>query len=139
MNCVPIFWKDLEFNSINHRLCQSRENYRFLDTVQFALPTVLDYRSCTSMDTLVIQSKTLRPNDEHITIKISYIEKTYQETENVQDFSFESFFSSLGGFIGIFLGYSMLQIPELMDIIPSSVKKLNSSTTAGNIFQLSIK
>ena len=46
-------------------------------------------------------------------IKIKYEETTYQEIENVQEFTFETFFSGIGGFVGIFLGYSMLQIPDL--------------------------
>ena len=83
------------------------------------------------MDTLVIQSKPESHDGKHITIRVSYLESTYQETENVQDFTFEMFFSSLGGFIGIFLGYSMLQIPELLNNIPSCARKLK--TSAGKV------
>ena len=87
-----------------------------------------DGRSCTNMDTLVIQSKPESHDGKHITIRVSYLESTYQETENVQDFTFETFFSSLGGFIGIFLGYSILQVPELLNKVPSCAKKLKTST-----------
>ena len=48
-------------------------------------------------------------------VKIIYTENYYQEIANSQDFSLEAFFSGVGGFIGIFLGYSILQIPELLD------------------------
>ena len=47
-------------------------------------------------------------------IQIKYAESTYQEIENVREFSFETFFAGIGGFVGIFLGYSMLQIPDLL-------------------------
>ena len=90
-------------------------------------------RSCTSMDALVMQSKTVGPENKHTKIKISYIEYTYQETQNVRDFTFESFFSSIGGFVGIFLGYSMLQIPELLISIPSVMKKLKNTSIKGEI------
>ena len=54
------------------------------------------------------------------------MDDSYQEIENVQDFNFESFFSSLGGFVGIFLGYSLLQVPDLLSNI-STLKKLFES------------
>ena len=79
------------------------------------------------MEILAIKATPSRPNANHMTIKISYMEQTYQETKNVKDFTFESFFSSLGGFIGIFLGYSMLQIPELLSDLPLVWKKFKVS------------
>ena len=47
-------------------------------------------------------------------IEILYMEKYYEEITQVDDFNFQDFVSNLGGFIGIFLGYSMMQIPELL-------------------------
>ena len=32
----------------------------------------------------------------------------------IEDFNFESFWSGIGGFVGIFLGYSMMQFPEAL-------------------------
>ena len=43
-----------------------------------------------------------------------YMDDFYQEIVNVRDFGFESFWSGVGGFVGIFLGYSLLQIPDLL-------------------------
>ena len=47
-------------------------------------------------------------------IKLEYRERHYQEIKYAEDFGFESFWSGLGGYVGIFLGYSLLQIPELL-------------------------
>ena len=47
-------------------------------------------------------------------MEILYAEKFYEEILYVEDFSIQDFISNLGGFIGIFLGYSMMQIPELL-------------------------
>ena len=47
-------------------------------------------------------------------LKFKYQDRTYQEVTNSRDFGFESFWSSVGGFVGIFLGYSMSQIPEIL-------------------------
>ena len=37
----------------------------------------------------------------------------YQEIDNVRYFTLESCWSAIGGFVGIFVGYSLLQLPEL--------------------------
>ena len=54
---------------------------------------------------------------QHITtnelsVQCIYQDETYQEIVNLMDFSFESLWSNAGGFIGMMLGYSVLQIPE---------------------------
>ena len=54
--------------------------------------------------------------------RITVLEKLFEQTnlthdreiKEIKDFGFEDFISSLGGFIGIFLGYSMFQIPQLL-------------------------
>ena len=46
--------------------------------------------------------------------KIKYLDNKFQEIVNEKAFSFEMFWSSIGGFIGIFLGYSLLQVPQLL-------------------------
>ena len=47
-------------------------------------------------------------------IEISYLEKYFEEIKQVEDFGIQDFVSNVGGFIGIFAGYSMMQIPELL-------------------------
>ena len=37
----------------------------------------------------------------------------FQEIDNVRDFTLESCWSAIGGFVGIFVGYSLLQLPEV--------------------------
>ena len=47
-------------------------------------------------------------------VEIIYVDKYYEEITQAKDFGFQDFWANLGGFIGIFLGYSMMQIPELL-------------------------
>ena len=47
-------------------------------------------------------------------MEIVYVEKYYEEIKQLKDFDFQDSISNLGGFIGIFLGYSMMQIPGLL-------------------------
>ena len=54
-------------------------------------------------------------------LKIEYLDKYYEEIKEIKEFGFEDFISGMGGFIGIFLGYSMMQIPQL---IGTAVRKI---------------
>ena len=47
-------------------------------------------------------------------IKFIYQDKYYEEVLSLKEFGPESFISNLGGFVGIFLGYSMMQLPDLL-------------------------
>ena len=50
----------------------------------------------------------------HLVLDFVYMDDFYEEIINVRDFGFESLWSGVGGFVGIFLGYSLLQIPDLL-------------------------
>ena len=48
-----------------------------------------------------------------VNIKIEYIADGYKETINHRSFTVLSLLSQIGGFIGMFLGYSLLHLPQL--------------------------
>ena len=52
-------------------------------------------------------------------ILFKYYEENYQEIMTTKNFGFESFVSGVGGFVGIFLGYSILQLPEIFTLLRS--------------------
>ena len=52
--------------------------------------------------------------DKLMLLRFHFVSEDYQEIVNLRDFGFEAFWSSIGGFMGMFLGYSCLQITELM-------------------------
>ena len=52
-----------------------------------------------------------------MTILLKYATETFQEVKNSKDFDFLSLWSNIGGFIGIFLCYSSLQFPEILQDI----------------------
>ena len=64
------------------------------------------------MNVLAVQSANDEKAFDEFIIRFLYIDDTYYEVQNVEEFGFESFWSSVGGFVGIFLGYSLLQLPQ---------------------------
>ena len=61
-------------------------------------------------------------------IKIRYPDHTYHEIKYVQKVSLDSFWASTGGFIGMFLGYSVLQLPHFFsEMIIWGIKRQNGN------------
>ena len=125
IGCVPLYWDYIKTQHTGIDNCRSTKDVKranhFIHNYQDVLSSYDP--PCTEMTTLVEVTKDEIPFKQKGQIRVTYIDKTYQEIENVQDFSFETFWSSLGGFIGIFLGYSVLQIPELLAEVRVSVSE----------------
>ena len=57
---------------------------------------------CLEMNVLAMYERNLKQKWDEFAIKVTYLEETYQEIDNIKDFGFETFWSSVGGFVGIF-------------------------------------
>ena len=116
--CIPIYWHYLMMSEEAKHYCRSPQEIEraeyFVDnykTIQATYdPPCVDMAKVVTIDRHL--GRTFDTQKKKI-LRIKYEESTYQEIENVQEFAFETFFSGIGGFVGIFLGYSMLQIPDL--------------------------
>ena len=69
------------------------------------------------------QNEPMKTPHKEIDIKLIYNEGTYQEIVNTRDFGMDTFWISVGGFVGLFLGYSISHIPELIAGIPDLFRK----------------
>ena len=128
--CVPPYWKPLHINYSAFPDCISQNQIAAIhnatskpqDTIALYDPP------CDEMN--VVTNVILTPHGNidgkrnsilnamfskgKLFLRIHYLDRTYQEVTNNRDFGFGSFWASVGGLIGIFLGYSMLQMPELV-------------------------
>ena len=83
------------------------KNIRSL-TFKEAVPCVEQYTTVAWNFAAEIKSRS------QTAIRILYLDRYYQEITYSRSFSIESVISNVGGFVGIFLGYSMLQLPEIL-------------------------
>ena len=83
--------------------------------------------SIVTMDNTIITEKNNTENRKVFAIVINYETREYKETINNKAFSITTLWSQIGGFIGIFLGYSLLQVPEVVATLIASVKTLFKS------------
>ena len=59
-------------------------------------------------------------------LTINYLVDEYQLIRNSRAFGFESLWSQIGGVVGIFLGYSLLQVPMVIRKITNWAKSLSN-------------
>ena len=59
------------------------------------------------------ESSTVKP-ENFMMLRFFYQPKTFTEIYNTEAVGFESFWGGVGGFVGIFLGFSLMQIPDLI-------------------------
>ena len=52
--------------------------------------------------------------EELLSIEFRYLDQNYQEIINEREFGIESLWSTVGGFVGIFVGTSLSQAPSLV-------------------------
>ena len=63
-----------------------------------------------------------------------YSSDYFQETTNVRKFSRDSVWGNVGGYIGMFLGFSVLQIPSLLNAVFRRIKDKYTSSNAIKIW-----
>ena len=113
--------------------CQTPEQFRVAAYLIEHFKDVLESYEppCFEMSNLAIVNKDLPQEKGKFKIMVRYTEGIYQKIENTRGFTFETFVSGVGGFIGIFCGYSMLQIPETFESVDARNAKKKISDTAG--------
>ena len=129
VGCVPTFWKSIDTDlwSLSHckTAAEYRKIYRYASNV--ALSRSLITRPCNEMMvvTNILKEPGRRKEEKSVDLDtrkwttyldISFImgSEMFQEITNVRDFGKESCWSGIGGFIGLFMGYSILQFPEIL-------------------------
>ena len=121
LECIPTYWKNIQRSHSKYVECQSPIILKYAYNNISEVKNILEWNEqpCDEMILLSIDSinnnPTIIPKD--ITIEFIYTEKIYEEIEFTQAIGFENWLSNVGGFVGIFLGYSMMQFPEALSFI----------------------
>ena len=122
LGCIPIYFTMSTLpNELILKECQTSDElaqaYNYLNNYRVILEA--NEKPC---DELVFVSRhfidsnpATKPKD--ISVKIQYTQDYFEEINYLEAFNFETFFSNVGGFVGIFLGYSIMQVPELIGYI----------------------
>ena len=124
VGCIPVYWKNIMSTKLRMKTCNSPKDMEKIWTMlqNFTRIHSMYPSPCNEMklSAMYDQHKTENPwNDgysshQFLKMNIKYMDKSYQEIVNEREFGFESLWSTVGGFIGIFVGVSLSQAPSLV-------------------------
>ena len=119
MKCIPTYWIKYVQENTEVKECTALEKLQIAYNHTKNWKHVMKNSSspCIDMYNLVgwdWLDGEVSKNIEKGYIRFYYELQHYQELNYLADFDLETFISNIGGFVGIFLGYSMLQVPDLL-------------------------
>ena len=125
LGCLPSFWKTFANEHSMLPACNSSSQLKkfFLQRTHDMIDDLSDLDdNITSLYTPPCDEMSLtasfydKPNgnSKELAIRVGYPKRTFKEIVNRKAFNFEAFWSGVGGFVGIFLGYSLMQLPEII-------------------------
>ena len=142
IGCTPMYWnKPSSFPN-----CKDKEKMKmFVDKFYekyFPIdPNLRDIPPCLEVQYIKIDYKDLPANNletrvgtaqanqgDWFKIRLWYRSPTFMEIRQVKAYCFESVVGNGGGYVGLFLGYSLVQLPNLIKILLSAFRKrINNS------------
>ena len=113
--CVPPYWKGFVNFSTILKPCFSVDQLKrtFWDSSYQNTRRLINNLDPPCEEFSVTSSVDVRDN-RRLLLSFQYQSDKYLEIRNNRDFEFISLFASIGGLIGIFLGFSMFQMSELL-------------------------
>ena len=130
VGCVPPYWKHFQTKPMTLKDCNSSLQLQKMYGLIKHYKRVMDTYDppCEEMNIVYTVQREGAPL--YPAILFTYIGDMYEEIINEKVFGFEMFWSSIGGIIGIFLGYSLSQIPKL---ISTSMKRAEDNSILNRI------
>ena len=137
VGCIPAFARPFLIDSspFNTSPC-NRSQYKRVSQLYTSFLQIRDWytQPCTRATNIVTSEYIIKEKEADfdftiipgfgIEFKLEHQTESYRETINHMAFDVATLWSQIGGFIGIFLGYSLLQTPELAKKLLKLMKAL---------------
>ena len=136
VKCQPAYWKSLMRKNTTFPVCKTLDEHRKISRQMMEISSFLS-KSTTPCSEMRIPSAVQKDKIigfRQLQVSILYLTTQYQEIINIPDFDFDSMFSAIGGFVGIFLGYSLLQASDL--VMTGSFKRWGKPASAACVSDL---
>ena len=117
VGCIPVYWKQFHTTTEHLAECKNTEQHKSM------LNQIKQYRKwmnaydppCEEMTVIFdIQNKIVKNKDQGPKIELFYQIQKYEEISNHRKYDLKMFWSNVGGFVGIFLGFSLSQVPKFL-------------------------
>ena len=120
VRCVPMFWMGLSNYSSRYPKCTTDSQYRRIADLTAGTQSKIRDKIVPPCQEMIIVTNVqrvkgrIRKNkDLYLDFQLRHVNDRYQVITNTRGFSVESCWSGIGGFIGIFVGVSLMQLPEI--------------------------
>ena len=129
VGCIPSFWNGIHDYPGTIRPCKTATDYQkiYKYASNVALSRKLIMQPCEEMIvvTNIVKESGRRHEEKSLDrdtrkqttyLDIAFVvgSEMFQEIDNLRAFGLESCWSGIGGFVGMFVGYSILQLPEFL-------------------------
>ena len=124
VGCIPPYWKTIMNDDLKLESCKTPDDLKRIYKMTQNLGDIFSEYDppCNVMKLNVAYN--MRPwYTDSLRIAFMYEEKDYQEIINEREFGLESLWSTVGGFVGIFVGTSLSQVPTLLAKSWTSLQK----------------
>ena len=147
LNCFPLYWKGLD-NIGSRGQCNETSQYRYISQETSNFTNFEKFRKrfeppCEEM--IIVTNLQIRKGREaqhkdfnedqfssedevglYLDLKSNNVNDRYQIIENNRGFTGEICWAGIGGFVGIFIGISLMQVPEIFFNVFYFFKKMAS-------------
>ena len=133
VGCVPLYWMGFITKRNTLKECKTASEMSQIYSILKTYKTAIFDSYKQPCDYMKVATGVLQKKLEYnhwLVLDFVYMDDFYQEIVNVRDFGFESFWSAVGGFLGIFMGYSMLQLPDFVAYLYSILHNVKLSTSS---------
>ena len=125
VGCIPSFWRRYYYSINNMKtlkskldICNNASDYVHINKYTSHYNKMKKrnpkLKSCKQTSIFANVDIFWRGHEKHeFLMQLSHINEEYKETLNTKGFNDETLLSAVGGYIGIFLGYSLLQLPSM--------------------------
>ena len=128
VGCKPPYWKDASTFAV----CLTQEKMDEIDTAfqmemwgkaleeydppcQRIEKLLWEYEEISyKHDSIVDSSFYPKENVSYYALSMQFFDISYKQIEQIRAYDFQSLIGNAGGYIGLFLGYAILQLPELI-------------------------
>ena len=121
LNCTPWYWKSILPNENNLENCTYAKLVKIHDLVNDRKNIPFYYKpSCTNTKIVAVtdseNAKMGLCGEDFWAVRVYYPSEMFTQITNTREVDSESLWSGIGGFFGMFLGFSLMQLPDLISL-----------------------
>ena len=119
--CIPTYWKkfmpqNLDIESCNNSMQLSNLRKRTNDAIEWKREKIVGPLPvpCQQMSYGINMEREGQVSEKPFRLKFVYLDEHYLEIQNERDFGWDMCWANIGGYVGLFLGISLLHVSELL-------------------------